>query len=155
MTTEASLPPDPNPLPRPVEGILSAEDAKEYVEDTAIDFIGLFDARDQEAIVNLADFVAENYGDLDFPDLGDSEDYALSPKNFTQALAAAVRTHTFSPLSRASYRYDIKFSDFARRIRTRPLRMGKISGSNDIIFRFRGPLQQLQAKKSAHPATAP
>ena len=67
MTTEALTPPDPIPSPDPVEGILSAEDAKEYVEDTAIDFIGLFDARDQEAIVNLADFVAENYGDLDFP----------------------------------------------------------------------------------------
>lgn len=139
-------PPAPIPSPNPVEGVLPAEDAKEYVEDTVIDFMGLFDARDQEAIVNLADFVAENYGDLDFPDLGDSEDFALSPKNFTQALAAAVRTHTFNPLSRASYVYDIKFSDFTGVYEPGRYAWEKTSNSNDIVFRFRGPSGNCELK---------
>ncbi|MDE6526672.1 MAG: hypothetical protein K2L75_05400 [Muribaculaceae bacterium] len=143
-------PPAPIPTPDPVTDVLSAEDAKEYVENTASDFLALFNANDQKAVANLADYVAENYGDLGLPDIfGDEDDYALAPKNFTGSLAQAVRTHSFNPISRAAYVYDYSFSDFTGVYEPGRYNWEKTADSNDLIFRFRGPAGNCELKVSA------
>lgn len=142
--------PDPIPSPDPVEGVLSAEDAKEYVEDTASDFLDLFNANDQKQVVDLADYVAETYGDLEIPEAwGGVEDYALNPASFTSALVQAVRTHSFNPLSRAAYTYEYSFSDFTGVYEPGRYAWEKTSDSNDLIFRFRGPKGNCELKVTA------
>lgn len=128
--------PDPVPKPDPVKEVLSAEEAKEYLEDAANKFLYLFDSNDQRQLAELAEYVNDNYGKLDAPAAWDADDRSFTPDDFTRAMARAYKTRSYAPVSRASYVY--RFSDYAGVYEAGSRAWIKTGDSKDIIFRFKG-----------------
>ncbi|MCM1068208.1 MAG: hypothetical protein NC418_11610 [Muribaculaceae bacterium] len=138
--------PSPIPSPEPVTETLSPEDAKEYVEDSAIEFISLFNANDQRELADLSEYVANNYADLDIPSNWDADDRSLAPADFTRAMAKAYASRSASTVTRAALIY--RLSDYAGVYEPGTRSWVKTADSKDVIFRFNGPKGACELKAS-------
>lgn len=156
-------PKDPGTDPLPdgpdqpvVDGILSPEESKEYIEETALQFMDLFKTADQQALVDVADYVNNHYTDLEAPEewtklIGDDyvEPYPYySPAAMAKAIKKAVKTGDYAAIARAAETI-YRFSDFTGVFEPAGNQWKKTGDSSDIIFRFQGPKGQCELKAAA------
>lgn len=142
--------PNPNPTPddpKPAEGVFAPEDAKQHVENTAIKFMNLFDAADQQQLADLAEYVADRYGELRLPYGWETDDNYYAPAAFVSAAARMYRTASYAPLSHSVYTY--RFADYAGIYEPGSYRWEKTGTSDDVIFRFAGKRGTCELKATA------
>lgn len=142
--------PNPNPTPddpKPSEGVFAPEDAKQHVENTAMKFMNLFDAADQQRLADLAEYVADRYGELRLPYGWETDDSYYAPAAFVSAAARMYRTASYAPLSRSVYTY--RFADYAGIYEPGSYRWEKTGTSDDVIFRFAGKRGACELKATA------
>lgn len=142
--------PNPNPTPdepKPSEGVFAPEDAKQHVENTAMKFMNLFDAADQQRLADLAEYVADRYGELHLPYGWETDDSYYAPAAFVSAAARMYRTASYAPLSRSVYTY--RFADYAGIYEPGSYRWEKTGTSDDVIFRFAGKRGACELKATA------
>ncbi len=142
--------PNPNPTPddpKPTDGVFAPEDAKQHVENTAMKFMNLFDAADQQRLADLAEYVADRYGELRLPYGWETDDNYYAPASFVSAVARTYRTASYAPLSRSVYTY--RFADYAGIYEPGSYRWEKTGTSDDVIFRFAGKRGTCELKATA------
>lgn len=139
-----------NPEPSPVTGVLSAEQAKEYLESAALDFMGKFSPSDQEAAVEAVRYAIDTYSDLNAPeDWGvDDNDSYWSPAHVGKAIRAVLRSGNAGAVARA---YDdlYMFDDYTGVYEPGVSAWKRVADSDDIIFRFQGKTGQCELKAVA------
>lgn len=139
---------DPNKNPEGPGGsgtmeAYTPEQSKEYLTETATEFLDLFKPTEQEEVIKLASYFEDEYGDYDMPaNFGfddDDEDYNYAPQEYLRSLSSAMRGN-LDDLTRAAYvyTYNINFEHFAGKYEPRrnTREWAMTSSSNDIIFAF-------------------
>ncbi len=139
-----------------VEGVLSPEESKEYIEETALQFMNLFNANDQKPLADLADYINTNYTDLEAPEewadiIGDDENYGpyYSPDAIAKAIKEAVNTGNYTAIARAAENV-YRFSDFTGVFEPSNGQWVKTGKSSDIVFIFQGPKGKCELKAAAN-----
>lgn len=121
--------------------VMSPEDSKEHLQNTATDFMDLFDSEDQREAIELTSYFSETFGDFDLPDVFyfDEDDY-YSPARYMKALNSAAKGD-LDGLTRAAYTYtyNINFDKLTGiyEPNTRDEEWVKTGNSSDIIFKFK------------------
>jgi len=119
-------------------------ESKEYLEQTALQFLSMFKPEDQRAIIELANYFTDTYGNLDAPTEWnlDDEDVPGYPEYYTprkvmNALRQVVVGRDLSAMSRvADDVYD--FNRFAGIYEPGANAWVKTGDSKDIVFKFSG-----------------
>lgn len=132
----------PTPPPGPIGEmeVMTPEQSKVFLQNTATKALDLFKPEDQKAIIELGAYYEEQYGDYDFPEF-DLE----SPRSYMKALSQAARGNIDALASAAtSYTYTIKFDSFTGIYEPNEKREEwvKTGESNDIIFKFKNKANQ-------------
>ncbi len=144
--------PDPNPGPDPgvvtpptpsgeEMKVYTPTESKEYLSNTANDFMKTFRTADHSESVHFAYQFVDTYGDLDFPDefdVLDDDDPSYSPSVFFRNLLNGLRSANPARLNAASmvYTYNINFDRFAGVYIPGRDSWIKKSASKDIVFEF-------------------
>lgn len=115
--------------------VMTPEQSKEFLQNTATDFLNLFNPADQKQFVELAAYFDENYGDLEAPDFNFDE--TRGPNSFLNALSRAAKGD-IDALTRAanSFTFKINFDKLAGVYEPGKYQWKKTSDSNDIVFKF-------------------
>lgn len=146
-----SNPDNPNkPEPSPVTGVLSAEQAKEYLESAALDFMGKFRPADQKGAVESVRYAIDTYSDLDAPadwDINDNDSY-WSPARVCKAIRTVLSSGNAGVVARA---FDdlYKFADYTGVYEPGRDAWERVGDSNDVIFRFQGKNGACELKATA------
>lgn len=121
--------------------VMTSEESKTFLQNTATDFLNKFQPEDQKEAIELAAYYSQEYGDLEPPVEFDIEPDGRSrtPGMYLKALASAAKGD-MDALTRAatSYSYTLKFERFSG-IYEPDLSNGewvKTGDSNDIVFIF-------------------
>lgn len=120
--------------------VMTPEQSKQYLQQSAVDFLDKFKPEDQKEAIELAAYYSETYGELEAPVEFEVEpDADRSPAPYLKALSQAARGD-MDALTRAgfSYTYTINFDRFAGVYEPNTLKKAweKKSNSKDIIFKF-------------------
>lgn len=123
--------------------VLSPEESKEFLEESARGFISKFHTSDQSEIIGLSSFFCDRYGDLELPrnfGVEDDEVSYYSPAILMKAASTLAKSAQVSSLSRAveTYVYSLKFDQFAGVYEPGSNRWMYVDSSDDIVFRFSG-----------------
>lgn len=128
------------------------EESKEYISGVATDFMGKFKADEQKDIIDLANYFADNFGDLELPaefefeceedqmDEAKASANRFNPARYMKALGRGLAGNP-SELTRASYHYtyNINFNRVAGIYKPGNDDMWvKVSDSKDLVFEFTG-----------------
>lgn len=121
--------------------VLTPQESKTFLSNTAQKFLGKFKPADQKSFVRFAYYFGEKYGDLDLPDNFDvegKETVVNSPAKFISHLRRGVQSTSPSEITRAAYEYvyDINFKQFAGEYVPGLQQWVKKKDSSDIIFSF-------------------
>ncbi len=125
--------------------VMTPEESKTYLQNTATEFLDLFKPADQKEVIELAAYFSDEYGDYELPsnfDIEEEEDDDIlyySPAKYIKNLADAARGD-LDGLTRAAYvyTYNINFDRFTGiyEPNKRNEEWVKTGDSKDIIFRF-------------------
>lgn len=141
---DSELDPDDNPIGPGGNGtmeVYTPEKSKEFLQDTATEFMGLFNSNDQKEILELSAYFVDTFEYYDFPEqfYGD-EEVSYSPKNYLKYLSSAMRGN-LDDLTRASYiyTYNINFDRYAGVYEPNSKKEEWVctEKSNDIVFKFK------------------
>lgn len=115
---------------------LSPEESKQYLQQTATEFLDLFKPADQKEVIELASYFEANYGGFDLPENFDIEE---DTKAYMRALRE-VASGNLDALVKAAYTYNytISFSRFTGVYEPNKSREEwvKTGNSDKIIFKF-------------------
>lgn len=117
--------------------VMTPEESKDFLSQTAIDFIDKFNPSDQREVIKFAADFTKMYGDLELPEnfcIDEEETY--SPNAFVNALKRGVESYSPSMISRAAYEYtyNIDFAQFAGEYVPGRSAWIKQKDSNDVIL---------------------
>ena len=119
---------------------LSPTKSKEFLVETANDFLSKFNAGDQQQLIKLCAFFEDRYGYLDMPKefVVDEEITETNPLRLVKAFAATAAHGNATKAGAASiiYTYTLDFEKFKGVYTPAGSRWVKAQESNDIIFRF-------------------
>lgn len=137
--------PDDNPVGPGGNGTMQTytpEAAKEFISDTATEFMNLFNPSDQKELIKLASFFCDKYGDYDLPDnfeiRAEEDDYYYNPYRYMRNMLAAANGD-FDAFTRAAvtYTYNINFDKFKGEYEPSRGSWGLVKSSDDIVFKFK------------------
>lgn len=120
---------------------MTPEESKEFLQNTATEFLNLFNPQDQKQAIELAAYFSSEFEDYDAPEEFEIDDDANSrtPAPYMKAIGQAAKGD-LDALTRAaySYSYTIKFDKFAGvyEPNAREEKWVKTGNSKDIVFRF-------------------
>ena len=120
---------------------MTPAESKEYLQNTATEFLNLFNPQDQKQAIELAAYFSSEYADYDAPDEFELEPdgKGRTPAAYIKAIGDAAKGD-LDALTRAatSYSYTIKFDKFAGiyEPNSRYEQWVKTGNSKDIVFRF-------------------
>lgn len=127
-------------------------DDKEFLENTANEFMRLFNAADQQPIVDLANEFADMYGDYEMPEEFDV--WATTPTDMLNKMSKTLASKKFGALM-ASYTeyYTWDFTNYAGVYEPGSNYIWvKVEDSDDVVFRYKnrtGETCTISAKASA------
>lgn len=132
--------PDDPVNPNPGGEVLDPVQSKRFLERTAEEYLNLFHAADQRALMSLCNHFGEEYGDLEAPDEFDIEGYDDADtyrmvRGMLQGMANGNVSRAASSVIRWSCTID--FPQFAGIYEPGNSQWVKVGDSTDIIFRFR------------------
>lgn len=111
---------------------------KEFLDRTAQEFSSYFRPQEQRNVIDVANYFAENFGDLELPDNFDFEEGQYAPARFMKALKRGVANCDPNELTRAAtvYHYTISFDKLKGIYTPGRYSWEKTGNSSDLIFRF-------------------
>ncbi|MDE6697757.1 MAG: hypothetical protein K2K25_12830 [Muribaculaceae bacterium] len=120
---------------------MTPEESKEYLQNTATEFLNLFNPQDQKQVFELAAYYSSEFGDLEAPEEFelDPDGYNRTPAPYLKALGQAAKGD-LDGLTRAAYTYTftVNFDKFTGvyEPNTREELWVKTGNSKDIVFKF-------------------
>ncbi|MGM9833676.1 MAG: hypothetical protein ACI31A_08330 [Candidatus Limisoma sp.] len=111
-------------------------DDKEFLENTASEFMRLFNAADQQPIVDLANEFVDMYGDYELPD---EFDWYETPSEMLKKLSSTLTNKKYGALMASyTYYYTWDFVNYAGVYEPgRNYYWEKVEDSDDIVFRYK------------------
>lgn len=120
---------------------MTPEESKEFLQNTATEFLNLFNPQDQKQAIDLAAYFSSEFEDYDAPDEFNIEPDGRNriPTPYIKALGQAAKGD-LDALTRAAmtYSYTLKFDRFAGvyEPESKSEKWVKTGDSKDIIFKF-------------------
>lgn len=135
---------NPNPTPnpgthQPSDKEYTPEESKEFLEDVAEEFLNKFNSSDQQKVISLCSYFAEEYGDLEMPENFEiDEEEVYNPASYMAALGQGAKNFDMGAMTRAGYQYiyRVNFPHFTGIYRPAGDEWKKVGNSDDIIFKF-------------------
>lgn len=126
---------------------MTPEESKEFLQNTATEFLNLFNPQDQKQAIELAGYYSSEYGNFEAPEEFniEADGKKRTPAAYIQAIGDAANGD-LDALTRAamSYSYTIKFDKLAGVYEPNSKQESwvKTANSKDIIFKFSNKIGQ-------------
>lgn len=120
---------------------MTPEESKVFIQNTATEFLNLFNPQDQRQVIELATYFSSEFEDYDAPEEfeSDNDGKSRTPAPYIKAIGQAAKGD-LDALTRAAYTYSysIKFDKLAGvyEPNAREERWVKTGNSEDIVFKF-------------------
>lgn len=119
---------------------------KQYLSTTASSFINYFNEADQHDLIEVASYMADKYGEYDFPENFSDEDGA-SYNSAAKKLAKAIAQRNLSSIARSTITYTYNMARFRGVYEPDDVNEEwvKKENSQDVVFRFKYNGEQVTA----------